>query len=231
VAEDIPYELTSMAHARNYYDWLSRVFAGVLRGTVVEQGAGTGLLSERLRRRYDVRLVLVEPEPSLQQRLARLADATTEVFAGTIEELAERRGAELADAVISTNVLEHVADDERCLHAIARLLKPGGHLCLYVPARPELFGSLDRHFGHIRRYARADLVAKLRAAGLSVEWARYRNLVGALGWWFSGRILERQDLPEKQVRFYDSYVFPVAQYVESRLPPPYGQNLLVLARK
>jgi SAM-dependent methyltransferase len=225
----VPYELSAMAHARNYYDWLGRVFGGVLRGTVIEQGAGTGLLTERLRQQ-DLRLVLVEPDPALQAALAARFPGT-EIFAGTIEALAERRGPDIADAVVSTNVLEHVADDERCLRAIARLLKPGGHLCLYVPARPELFGSLDRHFGHRRRYARGELVAKLRAAGLTVQWARYRNLVGALGWWFSGRVLERSDLPVAQVRFYDSYVFPLANYVESRLPPPYGQNLLVLARK
>jgi SAM-dependent methyltransferase len=232
VSDAIPYELSSMAHARNYYDWLSRVFGHVLHGTVIEQGAGIGLLTERLRKRYEMRLVLVEPDPDLQRMLsARFADANTEVFAGTVEELNERRGNELADAVVSTNVLEHVGDDVRCLGAIANVLKPGGHLCLYVPARPELFGSLDTFFGHQRRYARSDLVAKLESAGLRVQWARYRNLVGALGWWFSGRVLKRRDLPAKQVRFYDSYVFPLADLIESRLPPPYGQNLLVLARK
>jgi SAM-dependent methyltransferase len=227
-----PYELSAMALARNYYDWLSAVFAPQLHGTVIEHGAGTGLLSERLRRRYSARLVLVEPEPDLHATLSeRLAGPETEVFGGTIEELYARRGPGLAEAVISANVLEHVPDDVGCLRAISAVLKPGGHLCLYVPARPELFGSLDVRFEHRRRYGRAELVGKIEAAGLRVEWARYRNLIGALGWWFSGRVLRRTDLPPRQVRFYDSFVFPATNVIESRFPPPYGQNLLVLARK
>jgi SAM-dependent methyltransferase len=227
-----PYELQAMALAGNYYDWLSAVFAPQLRGTVVEQGAGTGLLSQRLRARYDARLILVEPDPELQRQLrGQFTDPRSEVFAGTVEELHRQRGDALADAVISANVLEHVADDVGCLRAIAALLRPGGHLCLYVPARPELFGSLDEYFQHCRRYDRAELVGKIEAAGLQVQWARYRNLVGALGWWFSGKVLRRRDLPPRQVRFYDRVVFPVTRRIEALLPPPYGQNLLVLARK
>jgi SAM-dependent methyltransferase len=232
MSETSPYELSAMALARNYYDWLSTAFGPQLHGTVIEHGAGTGLLSERLRRLYHARLILVEPDPGLHRTLSeRFAGAETEVFGGTIEELHQRRGDGLAAAVISANVLEHVPDDVGCLSAMAALLKPGGHLCLYVPARPELFGSLDVRFEHRRRYDRDDLVGKIEAAGLRVEWARYRNLVGALGWWFSGRVLRRTDLPPKQVSFYDSYVFPATNLIESRFPPPYGQNLLVLARK
>jgi SAM-dependent methyltransferase len=228
----LPYELSAMALARNYYDWLSRVFAPQMRGTIVEHGAGTGLLSERLRRQYRARLVLVEPDAALHPALAaRFTDPDTEVFPGTIEELQQRRGTGQADAVISANVLEHVPDDAGCLRAISALLRPGGHLCLYVPARPELFGSLDVRFEHRRRYDRAELVAKIEAAGLAVEWAQYRNLLGALGWWVSGKIIRRTDLPPRQVRFYDSFVFPATSVIEARFPPPYGQNLLVLARK
>jgi SAM-dependent methyltransferase len=228
----LPYELDAMALARNYYDWLSRVFAPHLHGTVVEHGAGTGLLSERLRRQYAAHLVLVEPDPGLHPGLqARLGGPDTEIFPGTIEELHGQRGGGLADAVISANVLEHVPDDVACLAAIAGLLRPGGHLGLYVPARPELFGSLDVRFEHRRRYDRHALVAQLEASGLQVVYAQYRNLVGALGWWVSGKLIRRTDLPPRQVRFYDSFVFPATSAIEARFPPPYGQNLLVLARK
>lgn len=227
-----PYELQAMALARNYYDWLSRVFAPHLHGTVVEHGAGTGLLSERLRRQYAARLVLVEPDPGLHPGLRqRLGGPDTEVFPGTIEELHRQRGDGQADAVISANVLEHVPDDAGCLRAIAALLRPGGHLGLYVPARPELFGSLDVRFDHRRRYDRAELVEKVAASGLEIVFAQYRNLVGALGWWVSGKLIRRTDLPPRQVRFYDSFVFPATSVIEARFPPPYGQNLLVLARK
>jgi len=225
------YELGAMAQARNYYSWLGGAFAPFLHGTVVEHGAGTGLLSDRLRK-HPIRLVLVEPDAEFHGMLSeRFTDPDTEVFRGTIEELNRIRGDESADTVVSANVLEHVPDDVECLRAIARLLKTGGHLCLYVPARPELFGTLDERFEHRRRYDREELVSRIESVGLRVVSAQYRNLVGALGWWLSGRLLKTSNLNEKQVRFYDSYVFPITSRIESRWAPPYGQNLLVVATR
>ncbi|HET6282989.1 MAG TPA: class I SAM-dependent methyltransferase [Polyangia bacterium] len=225
------YELGAMAQARNYYAWLCDAFSPFLTGTVVEHGAGTGLLSDRLRR-HPMRLVLVEPDAEFHHLLReRFGGPETEVFRGTIEDLHRTWGDETADTVVSANVLEHVPDDVECLRAIARLLKMGGHLCLYVPARPELFGTLDERFEHCRRYDRKQLVAKIESVGLRVVSAQYRNLVGALGWWLSGRLLKTSNLNEKQVRFYDSYVFPITSRIESRWAPPYGQNLLVVATR
>jgi SAM-dependent methyltransferase len=231
MADNFAYELGAMAQARNYYTWLCGAFSPYLHGTVVEHGAGTGLLSDRLRK-HPMRLVLVEPDAEFHRLLCqRFNDPDSEVFRGTIEELNRTRGDETADTVVSANVLEHIPDDVECLRSITRLLKRGGHLCLYVPARPELFGTLDERFEHRRRYDRKELVSKIESAGLRVLSAQYRNLVGALGWWLSGRVFKNTTLAKNQVRFYDSYVFPISSTVESRWPPPYGQNLLVVATK
>jgi SAM-dependent methyltransferase len=232
MSDHVPYELSAMALARNFYDWLGRTFGPHLRGTVVEHGAGTGLMSERVRARHSGPLILVEPEAALQELLrSRLGGPETEIFGGTIEAMQQERGDAAVDAILSVNVLEHVPDDVGCLHAMAGLLKPGGALCLYVPARPELFGSLDDLFTHCRRYDRGDLVGKIEAAGLRVERADYRNLIGAAGWWFTGKVLRRRLLDFGVVRFYDRFVFPPTSQIEDRFPPPYGQNLLVIARK
>lgn len=229
---DLAFELDTMGEAHNYYRWLCGSFAPVLRGIVVEHGAGTGLLSDRLSK-YSDKLILVEPDPHFCGLLRGRfhSPPTREVFQGTLEDLNRTRGDETADAIVSANVLEHVEDDAACLSSMARLLKKGGYLCLYVPARPELFGSHDQRFAHFRRYARDELVKKISAAGLNVVAAQYRNLVGALGWWWSGRVLQRKNLAAAQVRFYDRFVFPVTSFLESRLAPPYGQNLLIVARR
>ena len=56
--------------------------------------------------------------------------------------------------VLSHEVLEHVADDRRCLEEIVRVLKPGGRLVLFVPNRGypfETHGIYWRgkyHFGN-----------------------------------------------------------------------------------
>ena len=65
------------------------------------------------------------------------------------------------DSVVCLNVLEHVKDDEQALRSFHRLLRPGGHLILLVPAFPALFGTLDLNGPHFRRYTRRGVRALL----------------------------------------------------------------------
>jgi len=153
-----PFELQAMAQAVNYYTWLAEHFRQQLNGVVVEHGSGTGLLSARLHAAGVAPIILTEPDPALAAGLREkfVGMDHFETFTGTIEDFVTARGGGTADAIISANVLEHVEHDEICLKEMWRALKPGGHLCLYIPARPELFGSLDRAFHHHRRYRRGE---------------------------------------------------------------------------
>ena len=53
--------------------------------------------------------------------------------------------------------------------AMARALRPGGRLMALVPAHPRLYGSLDRAYGHERRYTPDRLRSIVEGAGLAVE--------------------------------------------------------------
>jgi SAM-dependent methyltransferase len=178
-------------------------------------------------------LVLTEPDPRLVagHRATFGARAGVEVFAGTLEGYLEKAGPGSVDSILSSNVLEHIVDDEACLRAMHALLRPGGTLALYVPARPELYGDHDREVGHQRRYRRSELRKKLLATGFEVRTLEYRNLVGAIGWLVMSRILGKQPgLIRSGVRFYDRVVFPLCRAIEDVVAPPYGQNLLAIAR-
>jgi SAM-dependent methyltransferase len=72
------------------------------------------------------------------------------------------------DAAVSANLLEHVPDDARALAELARVLRPGARAVLVVPASPGTYDYYDRFLGHMRRYARGELAAKARRAGLEV---------------------------------------------------------------
>jgi SAM-dependent methyltransferase len=72
------------------------------------------------------------------------------------------------DAAVSANLLEHVSDDGRAMAEIARVLRPGARAVLVVPTGPGLYDYYDRFLGHQRRYARGELAAKARAAGLEM---------------------------------------------------------------
>ena len=101
-------------------------------------------------------------------------------------------------------------------------------LVLVVPALKPLYGSIDRAIGHFRRYTRADLLAKLDAAGLEVETVRYFNAVGVPGWFVNTRLLRRRSVPGVQARIND-WLVPLLR-LEQRVGLPFGMSLLVVGR-
>jgi ubiquinone/menaquinone biosynthesis C-methylase UbiE len=56
------------------------------------------------------------------------------------------------DVVVALNVLEHIKDDEAALKQIYRILKPGGHAIIEVPANSQLYDFYDEQLKHFRRY-------------------------------------------------------------------------------
>jgi SAM-dependent methyltransferase len=133
------------------------------------------------------------------------------------------------DAAICFNVLEHIEDDAAALRAVRSQLRPGGHLCVLVPAHRALFGSIDRIVGHFRRYDRADLRHRVESAGLTVVDARYVNPLGAVGWLVSARVLRREHVPEGPLKAYDALV-PALRAVD-RVPFPFGLSVWAVARR
>ena len=76
------------------------------------------------------------------------------------------------DGILLLDVLEHV-DDRRALGETARALRTGGFVAVTVPACPRLWSARDVVAGHRRRYARSELVSRLREAGFSIERVSY----------------------------------------------------------
>lgn len=101
---------------------------GNARGRVVEIGAGTGLNVAHYPDEV-AELVLTEPDPAMRRRLARRLQRQSRV-ARIVD--APAQCLPLADAsvdiVVSTLVLCSVADPERTLSEIARVLRPDGQL-------------------------------------------------------------------------------------------------------
>jgi SAM-dependent methyltransferase len=230
---ELPFGLTDRDQIPNYFAWLAGLVRPHIRGRILDHGAGTGALSQALLQTGMAPLVALEPDPMLAGLLGRKfgTRADVEVFHGTIEDYAERAGTESLGAIVSSNVLEHIVDDDGCLRAMWRCIEPGGAVVVYVPARQELFGSLDEAVGHLRRYSRSGLAAKLARAGFDVEHLSYRNLVGVLPWLLAGRVLRKTALTSQNVKFFDRIVFPIGRHLEDLLRRPYGLSVLAVARK
>lgn len=200
---------------------------------VLEVGAGIGTFSERLLASHAVNeLLLVEPEPACVTELERrfAADPRVEIRAETLPDAPSlRTSAGTFDFALSQNVLEHIPDDHAAMAAMARALRPGGRLMALVPAHPRLYGSLDRAYGHERRYTPERLRAIVNGAGLSVERLYHFNALGILGWWARSRT-GASGIGAASLRAYEA-LLAVWRPVEERVEPPVGLSLIVHGRR
>jgi SAM-dependent methyltransferase len=224
-------ELDALAGAVNYYRWIVRRFRPYLGERIVEAGAGIGTFAAHLRDAApDARLTLVEPAannyPHLAERYA--ADDRVRTVHGYLEDGGD---AASADTIVAVNVLEHVLDDRAFLATARRLLAPAGHLLLFVPALPALYGTLDEAFEHHRRYTRTVLETRIREAGLQPLSLAYTNLPGVAAWWLSGKVLRRRRVTARDARLYDRWMVPWIAAVERIWKPPVGQSLIAVARR
>ncbi|GAB2868453.1 class I SAM-dependent methyltransferase [Nocardioides pacificus] len=77
------------------------------------------------------------------------------------------------DVVGAFDVIEHCDPEGVAVAELTRVLKPGGHLFLTVPAYQWAWSDFDEENGHYRRYTRRRAVAALESAGLEIERATY----------------------------------------------------------
>jgi SAM-dependent methyltransferase len=222
-------ELTALAGALRYYGWILSHFRPYIGPTVLEVGSGIGTFSQLLAREPIVRrLLLVEPADNLVPTLRAKfrSNPKVQVIHGYMDDVEVQ---ESVDAVCCVNVLEHVEDDLRFLRLARERLENGGHLLLFVPALPWLFGTLDHAFGHYRRYTRAPLANRLTDAGFTPILMRYMNLVGAT-WFLAGKVLRRTTITRFDVAVYDRFVVPWLSRTERLVLPPIGQSLIAVGR-
>jgi SAM-dependent methyltransferase len=81
------------------------------------------------------------------------------------------------DLVTALDVIEHIEDDRATLAELDRVLRPGGHLLVAVPAMPFLWGPQDEISQHFRRYTAPVLRERLREAGFAVHRLSYFNTI------------------------------------------------------
>jgi len=201
-------------------------------GSVLEVGAGIGTFSARLREAGADELLLVEPEPACVAELERrfAGDPCVTIRAELLPaapSLAERPAS--FDFALSQNVLEHIPDDAAALAAMAAALRPGGRLMALVPAHPRLYGSLDRAYGHERRYTRERLRAIVAAAGLELERLYFFNALGIPGWW-ARNLAGARGIGASSLRAYEA-LLRAWRPIERPVELPVGLSLILHARR
>lgn len=222
------FEFQALCEANNYRGALLKMFGEYLSGRVIEIGAGIGQLTVQLRGLPQIQhLLSIEPDPAFCAEFRKSLPGQP-LLEGVITSLSDPGP---WNGILSVNVLEHIREDESELDLYYNLLrKHRGRLCLFVPARQEIFAPIDSDFGHYRRYARGDLRIKLERAGFRVVRLHYFNLIGYFGWWLTFCVLKRRAFDIRMVRVFDRRIFPFSFGFEQRVCwPPFGQSLVAVA--
>lgn len=226
-------ELMTLAGAANFTRWIVEQFEGAIGADVLEVGAGLGAVTRCIAERHPtVTVTALEPAPNLIDGLRRELAHLPRVSVGAatsgtwLDEGPRRR----YDTVVYVNVLEHIRDDVAELRIAHELLRPGGHLCVFVPALPRLYGSLDRISGHYRRYTERRLTEVVTGAGFEIVRSHHLDALGVMPYWMLYRVFGVRHLGRGTSRLYDSVLVPVGRALERR-PPPFGKNLVVVARR
>jgi hypothetical protein len=92
-----------------------------------------------------------------------------------------------------------------------------------------LYGTLDQTLGHRRRFSGGQLRALLEKAGFTVAGMRQLNRIGALGWWFYGKLLRRRQISKVSLKIFDKTAW-IWRRADAVLPWR-GLSLIAVAAK
>lgn len=217
--------------------WLDQVGPPGADQVLLDCGAGTGRFAAEMAARCRV-LVLDDHEEALRLLRARFR----------AEQIVRLEGDRVAlpdsslDYVTALDVLEHVPDDAAVVRGFHRLLKPGGHVVVTVPASMALWSDWDVALHHFRRYDRRQLQALFSRGDWEIVHANYTNvLIFPVVWavrkwrgWFRraprGSPVRLEDrIPPRWINALLRGVF--VGMGRARVPFPFGVSLLLVARR
>lgn len=217
---EIPFELDSLANARNYQRWVFDAVQPYLGRRILEVGSGIGNMSQWLP--ADELLVLTETEPALLDilrsrapgyfgnRVSNVRISPLDLGRDTTDpRQAEQLAAYALDTIVSFNVLEHIEDDRAALSLLVDALRASParqrRLVSFVPAQAWALSQMDRYYGHFRRYSPAHIRALSRAVAPDADLSITPfNALGLVGWVWSTMILKRTQIDPRSVKAYDA---------------------------
>jgi SAM-dependent methyltransferase len=148
------------------------------------------------------------------------------------------------DAVLASEILEHVPEDEKAIAELARVLAPGGMLGVSVPRwLPErICWALSDEYhanegGHIRIYRADELVGKLAAAGLVLVGRHHAHALHAPYWWLKCAVgVRREEHPAvdayHRLLVWDMMKGPaLTRGLERALDPLIGKSVVLYLAK
>lgn len=228
--------LNVISAANKFNRWMYERIKPYCTGDILEVGSGIGNIS-RFFLQDKASMVLSDLEEEYFSLLTERFSDNTNLkgivqldFSDPYLEKHHPEMIEKFDTVFALNVVEHIPDHYGALQNAGKLLKSGGKVIILVPAFNSLYNQFDVQLGHERRYTEKSLQSVLQDNGFEVIHSSYFNAIGILGWYFTGRILEKKEIPSGQMKFYDTLV-PVWKIVDFFMSKLAGLSVIQVGQK
>lgn len=134
------------------------------------------------------------------------------------------------NSVFALNVVEHIQDDQLAITNAKKLLRPKGTLVILVPSYQFLYNEFDIGLEHYRRYNLTSLQKLINTQKLEIIHKQYFNFIGIFGWFVSGSILKKKQIPSGQMKLYNSLV-PVFKIIDKAVFQSMGLSTIVVGQK
>ena len=223
------HSLESMNQAVWYNQWILNKIVKYLKNDILEVGCGIGNFTNSLIKYGKIWSIDID-QHLIKKTVKKRYKKRLKVGLGNIEKGKYYLKNKKFDTIVCFNVLEHIKNDENAVENLNKLLKKRGILLLVLPAHPKIYGSLDKHVGHFRRYEMNKLLSLLKSHNFDIILSKRINIIGALGWWFSGKVLKNTFVDLDKLSFFNK-IAPFVLPIEDIIGTPIGISILVVAQK
>lgn len=222
------FTLESMSQAGFYNRWTLAKFDKFLKGSILEVGCGIGTFTQTISKYGKV--TAIDIDQNLIEKIKNNRNSNITTGLGDIEKDKYFFKDTMFDTIVCINVLEHIENDTQAIKNMYKVLRKEGIVILLVPSHPILYGEIDKSIGHFRRYTKKDIEQKLEKKEFKILQFKTLNLVGAIGWFISGRIFKNKIVDQSKIKLFN-VVAPFFLRVEDLINPPFGTSFLIIAKK
>lgn len=148
------------------------------------------------------------------------------------------------DLVCAFDVIEHVENDGKAMKELERVCKPGGSICITVPAFQSLWGNHDVVNGHKRRYVKHQLIKLPDHQTTTILYSSYFNSILFIPIFFirkTQHFFKRSlSQPVSDFTYFKSngfinkclkFIFGLEPFFLKWISFPFGVSLIIFIRK